>query len=292
VRKFSDDRASSLAALVAYYAFFSAFPLALVLVSVLGFVLEDDPSLRTEIVDTAFGRLPVIGAQLGNDVEPLTGSALALLVGLAGALWAGLGVTLALGRAFDDIWDVPQLDRRNPVQARVRGLLMLVIFGVSLVASTALAGIAVGGVIGPVAQRLGAVLISLAVNAVVVLASFALLTARPVHVRELLPGVALAGIGLFALQSLGSWYVNQAVTRASDTYGTFALVIGLLSWFLLIAYLILLAAELNVVLHRRLWPRSLSGPLEPADREALSRLAQAAQRDPRERISVDFDAPP
>jgi membrane protein len=289
VRKFTDDRVSSLAALVAYYAFFSIFPLALVLVSVLGFVLDGNPSLRADIVDTAFARIPVVGAQLGNDVEPLTGSTVALLVGLAGALWAGLGVTSALGRAFDDIWDVPEFERRNLVQARVRGLLVLTVFGVSLVASTALAGIAVGGVIGATAQRLGAVLISLVVNALVVLAAFALLTARPVHVRELLPGAGLAALGLLALQSLGSWYVNQAVARASDTYGTFALVIGLLSWLLLLGYLLLLAAELNVVLHRRLWPRSLSGPLEPADREALTRLAEAAQRDPRERISVSFD---
>ena len=166
---------------------------------------------------------------------------------------------------------------------------MLAVFGVSLVASTALAGSPWAAGSAPTAERLGAVLISLAVNALVVLAAFALLTARPVHVRELLPGAALAALGLLALQSLGSWYVNQAVARASDTYGTFALVIGLLSWLLLLGYLLLLAAELNVVLHRRLWPRSLSGPLEPADREALTRLAEAAQRDPRQRITVRFD---
>jgi hypothetical protein len=46
VRKYLDDRASSLAALIAYYAFFSVFPLLIVFVSVLGFVLEDDPARR------------------------------------------------------------------------------------------------------------------------------------------------------------------------------------------------------------------------------------------------------
>jgi membrane protein len=51
LKKFGDDRASSLAALMAYYAFFSLFPLLLVFVSVLGFVLEDDPSLQADIVD-------------------------------------------------------------------------------------------------------------------------------------------------------------------------------------------------------------------------------------------------
>lgn len=39
-KKFSDDQAGSLAALIAYYGFVSIFPLLLVLVTVLGIVLE------------------------------------------------------------------------------------------------------------------------------------------------------------------------------------------------------------------------------------------------------------
>ena len=101
IRKFVDDRASNLAALVTYYAFFSVFPLVLVFVSILGYLLQDDPTLRNDIVDSAVGRIPVVGTQLENAVEPLTGSSIALAVGLATALWAGLGVMLALTRAFE-----------------------------------------------------------------------------------------------------------------------------------------------------------------------------------------------
>src|SRR5690349_20167730 len=111
LRKFSEDRASSLAALIAYYAFFSLFPLLLALVSVLGFVLDGNPLLQRDVVDTALGRIPVIGAQLGDDLEPLTGSGIALVVGIGGALWAGLGVTVAFGIAFAEIWDVPRLEQ-------------------------------------------------------------------------------------------------------------------------------------------------------------------------------------
>ena len=42
VKKYGDDQAGSLATLIAYYGFFSAFPLMLVLVSVLGIVLADN----------------------------------------------------------------------------------------------------------------------------------------------------------------------------------------------------------------------------------------------------------
>ena len=52
LKKFGEDRASSLAALIAYYAFLSLFPLLLAFVSILGFVLDDTPSLRADVVDT------------------------------------------------------------------------------------------------------------------------------------------------------------------------------------------------------------------------------------------------
>ena len=288
VRKFLDDRASNLAALVAYYAFFALFPLLLVLVSILGFVLEDNPSLQDDVLDSALARIPVIGAQLRDDIEPLAGSEIALAIGLAGALWAGLGVTVALGRAFEKIWDVPRLEQRGALRARARGVVVLAVLGVGLVAVTVLAGLAVGGRIGPAAERAGALGITLAVNTAVFLAAFGLLTAGPLRIPELLPGVALAAVGSLALQAAGSWYVELTVTRASDTYGTFALVIGLLSWFWLLSHLLLLAAEVNVVLGRRLWPRSLTGELEAADRSALQRTAQAARQDERQEILVRF----
>ena len=288
IKKFSDDRGSSLAALIAFYAFFSLFPLLLALVSVLGFVLEGNPTLRDDVLDTALARIPVIGAQLRDQVQPLQGSGIALAVGLAGALWAGLGVTLALGRAFADIWDVPRVEQPNGLRARVRGLAVLAILAVTLVGATAATGFAVGGDLGPDVEELAAMVLSLMVNAVVVLSIFALLTPRPHTLRELLPGVAIAALGLFVLQSAGGWYVDLTISNATSTYGTFALVIGLLSWFLLAGHVLLLGVEANVVLRWRLWPRSLTGELEPADRRALQRLAEATRRDPSERIAVSF----
>jgi membrane protein len=289
LKKFGEDRASSLAALSAYYAFFSLFPLLLAFVSVLGFVLEGDPALRDDVIDTALARIPVIGAELRDDVRPLTGSGVALAIGLAGALWAGLGVAVALGRAFSEIWDVPRMEQPSGLKARARGLLALVVFGGTLVAATIAAGAATGGGIDAAAQRALAIAGSLAVNTIVFLTVFALLTPERPGVRALLPGVALAAAGLLLLQSLGGWYVDRTVTEADATYGVFALVIGLLSWFFLAAHLVLVAAEVNVVLARRLWPRSLTGALTPADERALRRIAESARRDPRQRIDVSFE---
>jgi len=288
LKKFGEDRASRLAVLVAYYAFFSLFPLLLALVSVLGFVLEGNPSLQREVVDTAVGRIPVIGPQLSDRVEPLTGSGLALAVGLAGALWAGLGVTVALGSAFAEIWDVSRLEQPSGLSSRARGLGVLVILAATLIAATFATGLAVGGGLHAGVERGVAVVASLGVNVLVFLTVFALLTPGPRHIRALLPGVAVAAVGWLVLQTVGGWYVDRVIAGASATYGVFALVIGLLSWFWLGSHLVLVAAEANVVLFWRLWPRSLAGELEPADRRALRRVAQATRSDRREAISVEF----
>ena len=166
LKKFGEDRASSLAALIAYYAFVSLFPLLLALVSILGFVLDDNPTLRADEVDAALARIPVLGAELSDDVQPLTGSGVALAAGLVGALWAGLGVTVALSRAFAEIWDTPRVDQQPGLKTRARGLVLLVILGATLVISTALAALAVGAKIGPAAERGAAAAGALALSVV------------------------------------------------------------------------------------------------------------------------------
>ena len=289
-RKFRDDRGGNLAALVTYYAFFSVFPLLLVFVSTLGFVLEDDPTLRDDIVSTTVGRIPVLGPQLDDRLHPLTGSTVALVAGLVTALWAGLGVMLALARAFDTIWDVPRLGQRGAIAARLRGMIVLVVLAIGIVVSTVAAS-AVTGHLGAGAERVVTVAGSLALNAVVFGVAFQVLGAHRLRVVEILPGAALAAVGSLLLQLAGTWYVDSAVDRASDTYGAFAVVIGLLSWFLLGSYILILSAELNVVLHRRLWPRSLAGELAPADRDAMRLAAGGARRDAREEIAVHFADP-
>ena len=120
-KKFTADRASNLAALLAYYAFVSLFPLLLVLVSVLGFVLEDDPARAGAGARHGARADPGHRRRPARDVQSLTGSGPALVIGLLGALWAGLGVTLALGRAFDEVWDIPRVDQPNALKARLRG---------------------------------------------------------------------------------------------------------------------------------------------------------------------------
>src|SRR5690606_25641135 len=78
---------------------------------------------------------------------------------------------------------------------------------------------------------------------------------------------------------------------ASDTYGTFAIVIGLLSWIFLIARILVMGAEINVVVARRIYPRSLFGdPATQGDR--YSQAAQVTSERMHDKMSVDVEFTP
>jgi membrane protein len=288
-KKFSDDGASRLAALIAYWSFFSFFPLLLAFASILGFLLEGNPDFQEDVLDSTVAQIPVIGDQLSRDVTSLKGNGVALAIGIVGAVWAGLGVTLAIGNALDVVWGVPRVDRPDYVHARLRGLAILVVIGAANVLTTAVVTLARNGTIQPPAAGIASFAGSAAIDFVVFVTAFRVLTAATVTTRQILPGAVLATISWVGLQTLGGLYVEHVVSRSNETYGVFAAVIGLLSWLWLAAQLSLVAAEVNVVLAQRLWPRSLFGGRVAADERAMSRAAQAEQRDPREHIVVSFD---
>jgi membrane protein len=290
-KKYGEDQAGHKAALLAYYGFFSLFPLLLVAVTVLGFLLQGNTDLSQRIVDSALAQFPIIGERIRGSIagSRLQGSGLALGIGLGIALWGGLGVAEAAQNAMNGIWNVPRRRYPNFLLRRLRGLAWLVILGGGLLLASVVSGFAAAADTawsGP-----AGVAASTAVNTLLFLAGFRVLTVRNVSLRSLLPGAVLAALVWALLQWLGGWYVDRQLSRADATYGTFALVIGLLSWLYLASTVTLLAAELNVVRTRRLWPRSLAPPpLGGADEQALEDLASQEERLPEQRVEVSFGA--
>src|SRR5436190_6939608 len=288
LKKFSDDQAGNSAALVAYYGFFSLFPLLLVFVTVLGFVLRSNRSARAALVHSALNQFPVVGAQIGRNIHGLSGSPIALGIGLIGALWAGLGAIRALETAMNQIWDVPGVDQPNFLRSVLRALLMLLVVGGSVLFSSVLSGSALGASTTSTGIRLIAILTSFVVNLGVFLLAFRILTVRDVSWADVAPGAYIAAVGWVILQTLGGYYVGHQVASAGSTYGTFALVIGLLSWLYLASQVVFMAAEVNVVRVRALWPRGLQAPLTDADRSAYAAYAKAEQRVPQQDVVVDY----
>lgn len=289
VKRFGEHDGGRLAATVSYYSFFSVFPLMLVFVTVLGIVLRDNEELREDLVDGALGQIPVIGSQLAA-TEGLSGSGLVLVLGILTALWAGLGAVAALQQGLDVLGDVPVHERGNAVVKKLRAVAFLVLLAIGLSLSTLAANLATLFDVGMLAGAVG-LLITALVDIGLLLMMFTVLPAQRRPVRQLLPGAIVGGILLVALQQVGSWVVRRYIAGASDTYGTFAIVIALLSWFFLVSRVVLMSAQANHVLADRLSPRRLraDGPPTDADRRAVLLDVQRIQRDATLGYAVDAD---
>lgn len=289
VKKFGEDRAGQLAALVAYYGFFSLFPLLLVAVTALGVVLRNNPDLQERVLTSALASFPIIGAEIRENVGSISGGPAAVAIGIGGALWGGLGGLKAMQNALDRVWGVPYKRQPGFVPAILRGFVMLVVLGVFGLVGLGTSGL--GSLAGDVAfvGRAVTFLLSAIVNIGLFLVAYRVLTVAQVGWRDVFPGAVLGGIAWTGLQAAAHYVLGRRLQTASELYGFFGIVLGLLSWIYLGAQVTLFAAEVNVVRKLRLWPRSLwPDPETDADRRTLEFHANVEERAPSEEVRVGF----
>jgi membrane protein len=298
VYKFSEDQGPYLAALITYYGFLSLFPLLLLLASVLGFVLQNDPELQRQILDSTLSQFPVIGEQLGEP-SGLRGSVGALVTGAVVALYGAIGVAQAVQNAMNVAWSVPRNRRPNPIRSRVRSLGLIGVGGIAAVSTTILS--ALGSSAGAFGVRLGgastiiAIVLSILVNAAVFILAFRICTVVGSGIHGIVPGALVAAATWQLLQLFGTAYVGNVVKGAGVTYGVFALVLGLLAWLFLAAIGVVIGAEINVVRTKHLYPRSLLTPftddvdLTPADQRAYTDAARAQSFKGFETVDVTYE---
>ena len=284
-KKVGDDQGGSLAALVAYYGFFSLFPLLLVMTTILGFILQGDPSAQQAVEKSVLGQIPIIGNAI--HLHALTGKVSSLVIGLLTSLLGGLGVTNAAQNAFDRVWAVPFKDRPDYLRTRLRGLALIGVLGVLFNVATVITGLING--IGGTGVKIAGIVVSLLVNFGIFAAGFRFMTAATIATRCLGIGAAFAAVFWEILQFFGGYYIKHVLRHDSSVGAEFGLVIALLVFLHLGAQLTVYAAEINVVLTRKLYPRSLLGePDEPADQQALTALAKVEERHDSEQIDVSF----
>ncbi|MFJ5924923.1 YihY/virulence factor BrkB family protein [Kitasatospora sp. NPDC092948] len=289
IKKYGDDRGGLLAALITYYGFVSLIPLLLLLSTVLGFVLHGHPEAQQSVLNSALADFPIIGDQLRANVHSVQGSGLALVIGILGLLYGALGIAQVLQHAMAEVWNVPGVRRPGYWPRLARSLALFGALGVGLVISTAAAAL-VGATVGGTLARVGGLILSAVLNTALFVACLRILTPKEIRTRRLLPGSLVAGPLFTALQAFGAALVAHQLRHATAVYGFFATVIGLLSWLYLASQITMYAAETNVVLARRLWPRSLlQPPLTGPDREVLALLARQEERRPEQRVDVEFD---
>ncbi len=256
-KRYSAEKSSNLATMIAFWAFFGIFPLLLVLVTLLGWILSG--SDKSSVLGHIAALFPLLDPKT---VTGLSGSWWAIVLGLLTALWSGLGVVRTVQFAFDATWAVPDHERPGMLKQVLRSLWILATIGLGLVLTTFISGFVVSasnGVNLGAAGRIGGYVVAIVANLGLFLAAFMILTTREVTVREVLPGAVFAGLVFFILQQLSAFIISSHLKNAQSTYGHFATVITILWWFYIQAQVTLLGAQLNVVLAEKLYPRSLVG---------------------------------
>lgn len=288
IKKYGDDNGGVLAANLAHSAFVSFFPLLLVLVTVLGLVAANDPAFRQDAVDAVASQVPLIGHELTGNVHQLRkSSVIGLSVGLAALVWGATGLAQAGLFTMEQVWNLPGPARPGYLPRLGRALLFLVLLGAVVLATTLLAGLSTYGH-HALSFVVFAQAVEATVNAGMYFVGFRILTPRGVPSRDLAPGAVAAGICWTALQVAGAFLIRHFL-RSDSVYGVFATVLGLVAWLYLAAEITVYCAEINVVLARRLWPRSIiQPPLTEADRASLALQALENQRREEQQVIVTF----
>lgn len=293
-----DDRAPRLAAMLTYYAFASLFPLMLLFSSIVGFVLDGDPSLRHHLTRTVAGALPGIGTQLAGSITGFGGSGAALAVGVLGVLYGALGATTAAQSALNQIYGVPRFRQPDPLRSRVRALGLLALLGLFVMVSTGVAAVVstangLSGQLGPWV-RAGGYVLTYVLDAALFTIAYQLLTAVGLAWRDVAVGGLVAGAAWELVQTLGSLYIAHELSHSTALYGSFGVIVAALAWIYLQALALVVAAEINVVRQQRLWPRALSSQWAsdfeptPADQVVYRMYLEGSRMKPFEEVGVVY----
>ena len=294
--KFVDDQGPYLAAIVSFYATLAVFPLLLLATSIFGFVLQGNADLQRQVLDSALTTFPIIGEELGQP-DGLQGSTTGVVVGVLAATYGSLGLGQALQNALNVAWSVPRNNRPNPIVLRFKSLLLLLTLGLFMVAITAvsIAGAEIFGdsmLIRWLIRLANVTLVGILLTVV-----FRLAAARRHHLGRAAPGAITVAVLWLVLQEVGQYYTTQVLAGTRGMDAAFGLVLGLIGIVYISSFMGVIGIEVNVVLARRLWPRSLRtlfvdrGDLTEADRRAYASYVRAQMHKSAENVEVSFQDP-
>ena len=290
--RYQAEAGDQMAAAVTFYWFLSLFPLLLLAISVLGYLLGGDAPTR--VSDALTGYLPgQLIHTIGTTLTTAKGKA--GLIGLVGLLLSGLGWVDSLRQAIRTMWH-HNVQAGNIVTRKIADVLVLVGLGATMTASvvvTAATTTATGWVLhllglshtttAAVLTQIVTYLLACVADTALFLFLFMRLPRLHCPVRQVVKGAVLGAVGFQVLKFAGAFYVAHTTTKGEATYGTFAVVVGLLLFLNLVSRYILLTAAFVVT---RPYDSDVA-PSGTADRA----LAEAAGIPPRYASSNPDDPP-
>jgi membrane protein len=280
-----------MAAAVTYFSFLALFPIILVGFAVLGIVLQGNHGLLTDIQNQVNKSAPAgLGGHNGILTKAMSSAAnhwkAVGIIGLLGALYAGLGWIGNLRTAIQAIWEY-EIAKENFLVAKVKDLFALLGLGLAVIVSLALTAAGTGAThalvklaglqdvfgVGVVTRIIGIVVAVLA-DTIIFGWMFVRLPRSPLTMRAVFRGSLFAAVGFELLKVVGTYYIAQV--GKSPSAGVFGSVIGLLVFVNLVSRFLLFATAWTATspslrdLRRRLTETETPEPAEPV-RERMER---------------------
>jgi membrane protein len=257
-KEFREDNLSDWAAALTYYGLLALFPALIALVSIVG-LFGDPQSTTSKVTEIVTSIGPDSAAQtFAGPIESITsnrgGAGIALIVGLALALWSASGYVGAFIRASNIIYETPE---GRPIW-KLRPLQMLVTLAmIVLMAVVALGLVLTGPIVEAVAEPIGfsdtaitvwdiakwPVLAALFVTMIGIL-YYASPNVKLRGFRWVTPGSVVALIAWILASAAFAFYVANFGSY-NKTYGTLGGFIVLLIWLWITNLAILFGHQLN-----------------------------------------------
>ncbi len=296
LREFTDDECTDIAAALTYYAVLALFPALIAILSLLSLVGQSQETVDTTMeILTDFG-----GASVADTLRPTIESLatapnglLALVIGLATALWSASAYIMAFSRGMNRVYEIREgrpIWKLRPMMLLITLVIVLMVVAIALmlVLSGSLAT-TIGNTIG-----LGSTVLTVWTYAkwpvilILAILTVALLYYSTPNVQQ--PKFRWMSIGsafaiiVWIVASIAFGFYVANFSSYSSTYGSLAGVIIFLLWLWITNVALLFGAELDAELERS---RQLQGGLEaeeeiqlPArDRTKIDKLEDKERED-------------
>ncbi len=273
IERFGEARGSEAAASLAYYAFFSIFPMLLVFIAVGSFFVDQDV-VQSQLVSLLTGVLP--GAQeviIANIERVLELRGAVTFLALLTLTWSAISVFDILAKNINRAF--PQADVPNFLKGRLLGLLMFLALGIlmllSFAASTLSSLIPVINV--PLDGRAlhetflwkaGAFLVPVGINMLMFWALYQWVPTMKVNRKASLIGSLLAGVSWELLNNIFTWYLSSGLSQYRLVYGSLGTIVALLFWIYLTATITLVGAHLTAAIQISIREKSEDASSEQA----------------------------
>jgi len=238
IAAFGSSQAGNYASGMAFTAFVSMFPLILGLLAILGLATRSE-STKATVLTAILAFFPKkAGPEISSAFEGLRHySGLFGGIGIVGLLWSGSSLFTSMEFSLGMVLGVRQ---RSFLRQRGMALVMTFLFPIALVVTVGINSLIALPGLGFLFEPVAGLLVWFAF----MLAVYRLVPNRTHRVRELWPGILIAGVAMELLTLL--WPVYANLSHNFSTYGT---VLGgffiLATWLYLLSEFILLGAVAN-----------------------------------------------